>query len=126
MKHPLLSALSCAFLLSFAVSEASAGDLLKCEKKLSPPRSKISVEAEGLKRGALYTAIVKSGKNSILVSRAANALGVFKVEFDSNPKDILAGKTKISPAFISGAVNVLVTNALGNTVDETSVLCKVK
>lgn len=126
MKRSLLSALSCSLLLSFAVSEASAGDLLKCEKRITPARSKISVESEDLKVGALYTAVVKSGVNSIIVSRAANTLGIFKVEFDSNPKDILAGKTKIAPRFIGSVVEVLVTDAMGNTVDQTSLLCKVR
>ncbi len=126
MKVSLLSLFSCTLLVSFAISEANAGDLLKCERRLAPKRSKISVEAEGLKKGAIYSAVITSGINSIIISKAADSLGTFKVEFDSNPADIKAGKTKISPIFIGSVVDLELTDALGNTIDDTSLLCKVK
>jgi len=127
MNRNLLPLLSVALFFSLTIADASAGDPIKCEKRTSPARSKVSVEVEDLKVGALYTAIIKSGANSVLASKAANGLGVVELDFDSNKKDILAGAKAISPKFIIGSgVDVLVTDAVGNVIIDTDAVCKIK
>lgn len=126
MNRYLVSIFSCALFLSLTITEASAGELLKCEKRTKPARSKISVEAEDLSSGALYTATVSSGNNSALASKAADVAGVIELDFDSNKNYILAGATAITAQFIGNKVSVLITDALGNKVYETTTACRVR
>lgn len=126
MNRKLLPFLSVMFFCTLIIADASAGEPIKCEKRNSPARSKVSVEVEDLKVGAIYTAIIKSGVNSVLSSTAADSLGVIELDFDSNKKDILAGATAISPKFISSNIDVLVTDAMGNVIVETNATCKIK
>lgn len=76
---------------------------MTCEKRNAPQRSKLSVEVEDLKAGALFSATVSSGSNSATsASSAANALGVVEFDFDSRPRDILAGANPVASNFIVG------------------------
>lgn len=126
MKHLPLSSLACAVLFSFAVSEASAGDLLSCTKKNRPARSTISAEVEDLAPGAVFTALVTSGNNSATSVKAADITGNVEYDFDSNRNDILAGDTPISAQFINTSVTLLVTDANGNQIAQTTVTCRTR
>lgn len=127
-KQSILSTLSC--LLFFClVTNASAGAPLKCEKRTSPPRSKISVEAEGLVPNTIYTVNVtsNSGLNTASVSGAADLFGDVEVDFDSNLKDILGGATPLVPTFIVGDVTATVTKQIGgDVVANLTAICKIK
>ena len=52
---------STVIFLSCVAANASAGQVLTCEKRNAPQRSILSVEAEDLKATATFNAIVKSG-----------------------------------------------------------------
>ncbi len=124
-KKSILSTLS-SLLLFCLVANASAGDVLTCEKTNKPARSRASVEVEDLKPGALYTATVSSGINSASASQIADSFGNVEVDFDSNEKDILAGATPLTKTFIvNGTVALSVTTASGAIVN-TSAVCKIR
>ncbi|MGZ8190179.1 MAG: hypothetical protein ACXWTS_03005 [Methylococcaceae bacterium] len=125
-KQSIISTLSCLLLLSCLATNASAGEILKCEKRINPPRSRVSVEVEDLVPGAIYTARVSSGANSKSASIAADSVGVAEYDFDSNPKDIRAGATPIKAKFIDGDVKVVVTDAMGAVVEKTSAACRIR
>ena len=125
-KQSILSMLSILLFFFCLAFDASAGEVLKCEKRNNPARSKVSVNAEDLVPGAVYTARISSGANSKSVSQAADPAGVFKVDFDSNRKDILAGATRIAPVFIVGVVKAVVTDAMGGVVENTSAACRTR
>jgi hypothetical protein len=126
LKQSILSTLSCFLFLFCLATDASAGEVLKCEKRNTPARSKISVNAEDLVPGAIYTARVSSGANSKSVSQAADPVGVFEIDYDSARKDIQAGATPIGTKFIVGAVKVVVTDAMGGVVENTSAACRIR
>ena len=124
-KKSILAALS-SLLLFCWVANASAGDVLTCEKRNSPARSRASVGVEDLKPGKLYTATVTSGKNSSSASQISDAFGNVEVDFDSNAKDILAGAATLTKTFIvSSTLAVSVTTASGAIVN-TSAVCKIR
>jgi len=127
-QHTFISLVSSAILCTFMAANANAGDLLKCEKRVSkaPARSRISVQVEDQVAGALYTAMVSSGTNNAQSTLAADSLGVAEFDFDSNKKDIAAGATAIPAAFISGVVSVKVTDALGVVIAEDSATCRIR
>ncbi len=125
-KQSILSTLSILLFFFCLATDASAGEVLKCEKRNTPARSKISVNAEDLVPGAIYTARVSSGANSKSVSQAADPAGVFEIDFDSDRKDILAGATPIGTKFIVGVVKVVVTDAMGGVVENTSAACRTR
>jgi hypothetical protein len=126
-KKSILAAVSFVILSSVAMT-ASAGEVLKCEKRSSPERSKVSVQAEDLKPGALFTAIVTSGANSATsLPVAADALGNVEYDFDSNPRDIRAGANPIASSFIvGGTASVSVKDALGNSVASATANCRTR
>jgi hypothetical protein len=121
-----VSFIACAIIFSLSISEASAGEFLKCERRLNPQRSRISVESEGLVPGALYTAMVFSAGGSARASIAADAAGVAEYDFDSNINDILAGATRIAANFVGRSASAKVTDAMGNVVDSGQASCRVK
>jgi hypothetical protein len=125
-KQSILSTLSCLLFFFCLATNASAGEVLKCEKRITPARSKVSVNVEDLVPGAMYTARVSSGANSKSASLAADPAGVFEIDFDSNRKDILAGATPIGANFIVGVVNAVVTDAMGGVVENTSAACRTR
>lgn len=127
MNRSILITASAVCVFMFGMNDVFAGEPLKCESRRSPARSKISAEIEDVRPGAVYTAIVKSGTNSALSTKAANAFGNVEWDFDSNKKDILAGATAIAAKFIvDGSVDLMVTDAVGNIVEQTDVACRVK
>ena len=124
-KKSILATLS-SLLLFCLVANASAGDVLTCEKTNKPARSRASVEVEDLKPGVLYTATVTSGSNSSSASQLADAFGNVEVDFDSNAKDILAGATPLTKTFIvKGTVALSVTTGSVEIVN-TSATCKIR
>ena len=124
-KKSILAALS-SLLFFCLVANASAGDVLTCEKTNKPARSRASVEVEDLKPGVLYTATVTSGSNSSSASQLADAFGNVEVDFDSNAKDILAGATPLTKTFIvNGTVALSVTTESVGIVN-TSAACKIR
>lgn len=125
MKSRLLLTVFASVLL-LSTTSANAGEFAKCEKRNNPQRSRISVEARDLVPGAVYSATIISGANSVVASVAANTGGDAEYDFDSNPNDIFAGATAISSNFIGISVNASVTDALGNVVESGSVQCKIK
>lgn len=116
MKTKLLTFLSAALLCSSVTTDVYAGQLVQCEKRMVPARSKISVQFEKAKPHAIYTAIVKSGAKKASSIKTADALGKLKFPFDSNKKDILAGKKAIPARFIGNEVDVWIYDALGNVI----------
>ena len=122
------AAISTVIFLSCVAANASAGQVLTCEKRNAPQRSILSVEAEDLKATATFNAIVKSGNNTATANPASsNALGVVEFDFDSNPKNILAGANAIGSNFIvGGTASVVVTDANGNSVASATANCKVR
>ena len=124
-KKSILAAFS-SLLFFCLVANASAGDVLTCEKTNKPARSRASVEVEDLKPGVLYTATVTSGSNSSSASQIADSFGNVEVDFDSNAKDILAGATPLTKTFIvNGTVALSVTTASVGIVN-TSAVCKIR
>ena len=124
-KKSILAALS-SLLFFCLVANASAGDVLTCEKTNKPARSRASVEVEDLKPGVLYTATVTSGSNSSSASQIADSFGNVEIDFDSNAKDILAGATPLTKTFIvNGTVALSVTTASVGIVN-TSAVCKIR
>lgn len=115
-----------ALVFSLSVSTASAGDLIKCERRTNPARSKIRVEAENLLSGAMYSATVFSAGGSALAWGAADPAGKVHFEYDSNPNNILAGATAINANFVVNQASTTVTDAMGNPVASGSAACKVK
>ena len=126
-KKSIIAAVSFALLSGMAVT-ANAGQVLTCEKRNSPERSRASVEVEDLRPGALFTAVVTSGANSATSAPvAANALGVVEYDFDSNPRDIRAGANPIASSFIvGGTASVSVKDALGNSVATATANCRTR
>lgn len=125
MKRFLAFAVS-TLLLASVVNDANAGEILKCEKRNSPARSRVSVQVEDLAPGAMYTALIKSGNNAASASKAADIAGKVEIDFDSNPNNVIAGATAISPRFIGSSVSLIVTDAMGAQELRTSMGCKVR
>ena len=125
-KQSILSTLYC--LLFFClVTNANAGDPLKCEKRNSPARSTISVKAEGLVPSTIYTVDVSSGLNSASVTGTADLFGDIEVDLDSNRNDILAGATALAPNFIVGDVTAKVIKQLGgDVVVNLTAICRIR
>lgn len=125
-KKSILATLS-SLLLFCLVANASAGDVLTCQKTNKPARSRASVEVEDLKPGVLYTATVTSGNNSSSASQIADAFGNVEVDFDSNTKDILAGATPLTKTFIvNGTVALSVTTGIVGIVNTSAAACKIR
>lgn len=126
MKKSILTVVAFLF-LSCLAANASAGQVLKCEKRNTPQRSRLSVEVGNLAPGALFSARVSSGANSVTSKpAAADTLGVVRFDFDSKPADILAGATPVASNFIVGNAATTVTDALGTVVASASAVCTVK
>ena len=122
-KKSILAALS-SLLFFCLVANASAGDVLTCEKTNKPARSRASVGVEDLKPGKLYTATVTSGKNSSSASQIADAFGNVEVDFDSNAKDILAGAATLTKTFIVKDTVALSVTTENVEIVNTSAGCK--
>lgn len=84
------------------LADANAASVtVKCETR-GTTRSKISVDGTGLV-GTYYALVYSPGSiPSTVQSKASKTAvsGEVEFDFDSNPADIAAGATKISPTFI--------------------------
>ncbi|MGR9106628.1 MAG: hypothetical protein ACU843_06810 [Gammaproteobacteria bacterium] len=120
------SCVACATILSLSISNAVAGDFLKCERRLNPPRSKASVEAQDLVPGAVYSVTLYSAGGSAVALEAADVAGKVESDFDSNPNDVMAGATAIAPNFIGNNASASVKNAMGTVVASGRAACVVK
>ncbi|KJV07937.1 hypothetical protein [Methylocucumis oryzae] len=126
VKSNLIALTSFSIMMALSIN-SHAGQLLKCEKRTTGrERSRISVNIEDQTPGALYTALVTSKTNTAQSTRAANFAGKAEFDFDSNRKDVAAGATQITKNFIDGTVSVMVTDALGNVVEQDTMTCKIK
>ncbi len=122
----MISLFSGITIYSLSAAGAWAGDFAKYESRSSPARSRISVQAEDLTPGALFTATVSSGGNSAMATIAADPGGKADYDFDSNINDVIGGATAIAADFIDGEVVASVTDALGNEVASETVSCETK
>jgi hypothetical protein len=126
-----ISALAC--LLSGVVmalpAVADAASLrVRCEKRVNPARSSISVDGRNVNPNALYTARVISGPNQ-KTAKPESAVGdEVEFDFDSNRNDIAQGATPIGANFIrGGTVRAALFNASGQMVaGPTTVACRVR
>jgi hypothetical protein len=83
------------------VNAANAASIsVKCETR-GTSRSKVSIDGAGL-TGTYYAIAFSPGSTAVKSKAPKLADGSHEVEFDfdSNPADIAAGATKISPTFI--------------------------
>ena len=91
-----------------------------------PTRSRISMNGRNLTPATgRFTARVRSGTNTA----AAAVAGQIGFDFDSNPADIAAGATPISPTFIAAAaptVSAQILNAAGVVVASGTASCRVR
>ncbi len=108
---------------------ADAADIrVRCESRASPARAKISVDGSNVAANAMFTARVTSG-TGVATSAPRTAAGdEVEFDFDSNWRDVRAGATRISPAFISAnAVRAVLLNADGQVVaGPTAASCRAR
>lgn len=100
------------------LGDANAASIeVKCEKR-GTSRSKISVDGNNFPRGS-YKAYVISGVNRKWSRACQSTVGdEVEFDFDSNPADIAAGATGISPTFIQGGTvtgKIFLFNCTRNT-----------
>ena len=119
-----LTALAALLGCTLALDAAAATIRVQCEAR--PGRAKISVDAKSLAAGR-YSTSVRSGSNIATFPATAAVGGEIETDYDSNPADIAAGATAISPTFITGGLVVAkVLDASGNTVIVDAVTCRVR
>jgi hypothetical protein len=105
--------------LSLLATTASAAELrLRCEQRVAPNRSKISVDGKNLsQQNAMYSARVISGSNQATHVPLTAVGDEVEFDFDSDPADIAAGAQAISGTFItSGSVQAAIFDASGQMV----------
>jgi len=86
------------------IAQAASADV-RCERRASPPRSKISVDGRGLLAG-LYRAKATTANGSVWSRNVLrSAAGEAEFDFDSNAADIAAGATAIPPTLIGPGAN---------------------
>ena len=84
------------------VTAVQAADVeVRCEKRIAPARSRVSVDVRNIKPGT-YVAAIASGSNAAASAPEATVGDEVAFDFDSNPKDIAAGASAISKTFIQG------------------------
>jgi hypothetical protein len=84
-----------------ALEEVNAASIsVKCETR-GTSRSKVSVDGAGL-TGSFYAIVYSPGVVAVKskAPKTANASHQVEFDFDSDPSNIAAGATKISPTFI--------------------------
>lgn len=110
---------------------AAATIRIRCEKRLSPARSRISVDGNNLTPlGGVFSARVRSGGVTV-AAPADTAIGdEVEFDFDSDPGNIAAGATPIPAGFIVVAagpdVQAQILNAAGVVVVAGGVDCRVR
>jgi hypothetical protein len=112
-------------------SAAAATIRIRCEKRLSPARSRISVDGNNLSPLiGTFSARVRSG-GVVVTADAQAAIGdEVEFDFDSNPNNIAAGATPIPADYIvivSGPdVQAQILDASGAVVVGGGVDCQVR
>jgi hypothetical protein len=98
---------------------------VRCERR-GTQRSRISVDGGNLRAG-LYRARVTSAANAATSGLKSTVAGEVEFDFDSNPNDVAAGATRISPTFIQGgSVRGEIRSSTGILVAAATVACEVR
>ena len=120
------SAVACAVVLTFATAQASAATIrVTCEQR-GTQRATASVDGKNLARGS-YSAVIVSGGNTASAPPRATVGDEVEFDFSSQPNDISAGATAVSPVFITNAsITGKIVDASGNTVVADTVSCRVR
>lgn len=119
-----MMAVGVAALLGVALDADAAGVRVQCETRAA--RSKASVDGNDLAPGA-YTARITSGAN-VATSQPETAIGdEAEFDFDSKPKNVAAGATRIAKNFIqSNSVKGELLDASGAVVAASTVRCRAR
>lgn len=106
---------------------AQATDLrLRCERRLNPARSRVSVDVRNAAAG-IYAAAIASGENDAVAAPEATIGDEVEFDFDSNRADVRRGATAIPPTFIvDGQVTATVFDAAGGILVSGSATCQVR
>jgi hypothetical protein len=122
-----MTMLGCAALLfTTAVETQAASVRVRCETRLFPPRSKISIDGSGLAAGD-YKAVAKSGTHRAVAPLQGAVGDEVEFDFDSNPNDILEGATAIGATFIqNNKVVGKILDSTGAVVARDSKTCRVR
>lgn len=114
---------------STSVGANAATARVTCDVRV-PTRSRISVNGRSLTpANGRFTARVRSGTNTAAAAALTAVAGQVGFDFDSNPADIAAGATPISPTFISAAapsVSAQILNAAGVVVASGTASCRIR
>lgn len=125
-KQTILTLALCGVFLVAAMPDADAATIrVRCEKRAH--RSKVSVDGNDLAAGS-YRAKIYSGSKKRKSSPLQHTVGdEVEFDFDSDPGDIAAGATAISPNFIKkNRVRGKIVNSSGDTVISDTVKCRRK
>jgi hypothetical protein len=89
-------------------------------------RSRASVDGSALAAGE-YSAVLVSGAHTAQSPLEAAVAGEVQFDFDSNPKDVAAGATKIDRRFIvNGRVTGKLLDASGNVIAKETRTCRAR
>ncbi len=81
-----------------ALDADATGVRERCEQRLNPPRSKVSVDGFDLAPGEVFRGRATSGLSvATSEAQAAGPNGEVNFDFDSGAGDIAAGATEIAP-----------------------------
>ena len=113
-------------ILAGLVPDADAANVrVRCIKRLVPPRSRISVDGNGLAAGT-YMARVTSGTRSRVSAPEAAVGDEAEFDFDTNRANVAAGATKIGGAFIETEVLGEIIDAEGVAIASSTVQCEIR
>jgi hypothetical protein len=106
---------------------ALAADVeVRCEKRIAPARSRVSVDVRNI-AGGTYVAAIASGANTAVSAPDQTVGDEVAFDFDSNPKDIAAGANPIAKTFIVGnQVVAQILNTAGAVVAQGAGVCRVR
>jgi hypothetical protein len=113
-----------AMLAGFVPDADAASVRVRCDKRTTHARSRISVDGNNLADGT-YTARVTSGANVAVSAPEAAAAGEAEFDFDSKPADIAEGATAIDPGFIVTQVLGEILDSQGAVVISSTATCRV-
>lgn len=115
-------------LLSMVLEADAAGVRVRCEQRLDPPRSKVSVDGFDLApANGTFAARAMSGLNVATAGQQAAVGDQAGFDFDSDAGDVAAGATEIAPNFVQGGnVTGSILDANGNAVAAATAQCRVK
>ena len=121
------------FATAFAATLALAGAVqaadveVRCEKRIAPARSRVSVDVRNIAPGT-YVAVIASGANTAASAQQGTIGDEVQFDFDSNPNDIAAGANVISKTFIQGTQVVVlqIVDASNTVVAQGAGSCRVR